>query len=86
MKGRWRMDGDLPFVSVIMPVRNEADFIARSLGAVLAQAYPPERMEIIIADGMSTDGTRAEIVRLAAQHPQHALTLIDNPRKSCRRA
>lgn len=75
------MDADLPFVSVIMPVRNEADFIARSLGAVLAQDYPPERMEIIIADGMSTDGTRAEIARLAAQHPQHALTLIDNPRQ-----
>lgn len=80
MEEPWRMADDLPFVSVIMPVRNEADFIARSLGAVLAQDYPPERTEIIIADGMSTDGTRAEIERLIAQHPDRAITLIDNPR------
>jgi hypothetical protein len=30
-------DSSLPFVTVIMPVRNEGDFIARSLGVVLAQ-------------------------------------------------
>jgi succinoglycan biosynthesis protein ExoA len=50
-----------PFVSVIMPVRNEADFIERSLGSVLNQDYPKDRMEVIIADGCSTDSTR-EIV------------------------
>ncbi len=70
-----------PHLTVIMPVRNEADFIARSLGAVLTQDYPPERMEIIIADGMSTDGTRAEIARLAAQHPRIPIRVIDNPRQ-----
>jgi glycosyltransferase involved in cell wall biosynthesis len=75
------MTDELPFVSVIMPIRNEADFIARSLGAVLAQDYPPERLEIIIADGMSSDETRAEIARLAAQHPERAITVIDNPRQ-----
>lgn len=74
------MIDELPFVTVIMPVRNEADFIARSLGAVLAQDYPPERVEIIIADGMSSDATRAEIARLAAQHPERMITVIDNPR------
>ena len=51
-------DVDLyPLVSVIMPVRNEADFIEESLGAVLAQDYPKHRMEILVADGMSTDST-----------------------------
>lgn len=50
------------FISVIMPVRNEEDFIARSLGAVLAQAYPPEAMEILVVDGDSTDATR-EVIR-----------------------
>ncbi len=34
-----------PLVSVIMPVRNEADHIAASLGAVLAQDYPADDME-----------------------------------------
>lgn len=51
-----------PFVSIIMPVRNEAEFIRRSLGAVLEQDYPHHRCEVIVVDGMSTDGT-AEIVR-----------------------
>ena len=45
------------FVSVIMPVRNEEAFIARSLGAVLAQEYPPEALEILVVDGESNDGT-----------------------------
>ena len=48
----------LPFVSVVLPVRNEASFIRRCLAAVLAQDYPPDRMEVIVADGMSTDDTR----------------------------
>ena len=46
-----------PFVTVIMPIRNEEAFIARSLGAVLDQDYPHDRMEILIADGMSDDAT-----------------------------
>jgi succinoglycan biosynthesis protein ExoA len=69
-----------PFVTVIMPIRNEADFIARALQAVLKQDYPHEHMEILIADGMSTDSTRAEIARVVAeQHPQMPVTVLDNP-------
>ncbi len=75
------MDDTLPFVSIIMPVRNEATFIARSLGAVLAQDYPADRLEVLIADGMSTDDTRVIIRQLAAQHPQVPVRVIDNPGK-----
>lgn len=59
-----------------MPVRNEAGFIARSLGAVLAQDYPPSRMEVIVADGMSDDGTR-DLVRAAAERDLR-IRLVDN--------
>ena len=69
-------DGLLPFVSVVMPVRNEAGFITRSLGAVLAQDYPPGRMEVIVADGMSEDGTR-DLVRAAAERDRR-IRLVDN--------
>jgi succinoglycan biosynthesis protein ExoA len=55
---------ETPFVSVIMPVRNEADFIERSLQAVFAQTYPHNSMEIIVADGCSTDATIALIEKL----------------------
>lgn len=66
------------FVSVIMPIRNEATFIERSLGAILAQDYPHDRMEVLIADGMSTDGTREVIARLMESH-DIAVTVLDNP-------
>ena len=66
-----------PTVSVLMPVRNEASFIRRSLAAVLAQDYPQQLLQIIVADGMSTDGTRAIVEELAKQHAN--VTLIDNP-------
>ena len=67
----------VPFVSVVMPVRNEGDFMTRSLGAVLTQTYPADRYEVIVADGMSTDGTRARLATLA--HAHACLRVIDNP-------
>jgi glycosyltransferase involved in cell wall biosynthesis len=68
-----------PFVSVIMPVRNEARFMARSLRAVLAQDYPFDRMEVIVIDGMSTDRTRQILRYFQAQDVR--VKLIDNPEK-----
>ena len=66
-----------PFVSVLMPVRNEEEYIERSLEAVLAQDYPSDRMEIIVSDGMSTDGTRKIVLKL--QRHYSSITLVDNP-------
>lgn len=71
---------ELPFVSVVMPVRNEADFIERSLGSVLKQDYPHDRLEIVIADGISTDGTLDVINRIAGE-TDIPITIVDNPRK-----
>jgi glycosyltransferase involved in cell wall biosynthesis len=67
----------LPFVSVVMPVRNEASFIERSVGSVLAQDYPADRLEILVADGRSTDATRAVLSGISAKAPR--VRLIDNP-------
>ncbi len=69
--------GTTVFVSVIMPIRNEARFIRRSLGALLGQDYPLGHMEILVADGHSTDGTRDIVRGLQQRHPQ--LKLLDNP-------
>jgi succinoglycan biosynthesis protein ExoA len=44
-----------------MPIRNEERFIARSLGAVLAQDLPDAAYEVLVVDGMSDDGTLAAI-------------------------
>ncbi|MEO8391822.1 MAG: glycosyltransferase family 2 protein [Chloroflexota bacterium] len=68
----------LPFVTVIMPIRNEAEFITRSLGAVLAQDYPHDRLEALIADGMSSDETRTLVQRLATDS-DIPVRIVDNP-------
>lgn len=69
---------DEPLVTVIMPVRNEAQYIARSLGAVLAQTYPAARVEVIVVDGDSEDGTGD----IAANLGGGRVTVLCNPRRT----
>jgi len=66
-------------VTIIFPIKNEAGFVRHSLGAVLEQDYPVEKMEVLVADGMSTDRTRRVIYELMAQHPHHDVSILDNP-------
>ena len=70
-----------PFISVILPVRNEEQYLERSLGAVLAQDYPSNRYEVIVVDGASTDGTRSEVERLRGDRRVPGVTLLENPRQ-----
>ncbi len=44
-----------PVVSVVMPTLNQADFIAESVESVMTQGV--ERLELIVSDGGSSDGT-----------------------------
>lgn len=67
-----------PLITVILPIRNEARYIKRAMLAVLNQDYPLEKMQILIADGMSTDATRKIIAELMAQYPEHQINIIDN--------
>ncbi|NDJ33522.1 MAG: glycosyltransferase, partial [Chloroflexi bacterium] len=68
-------------VSIVMPVYNEADHIARSLRAIFAQTYPHDKIEVIIADGRSTDATRRIITDLMPEAGRLSLQLIDNPQR-----
>jgi len=60
-------------------MRNEEQYVAETLHSVLDQDYPPERLEILVVDGRSTDGSRGIVAQLASEHPSIYLTLIDNP-------
>ena len=51
-----------PFVSIIVPARNEEKVIKECIDSLLNLDYPKNKYEIIVADGMSTDKTR-EIVK-----------------------
>lgn len=52
---------NLPTVSIVMPSLNQAQFIDESIDSVLSQSHP--RLELIVADGGSTDGTQAVLAR-----------------------
>jgi len=67
----------MPFMSVIVPVRNEALFIGHTLEQLLRQDYDPERFEVLVADGRSTDGTPEIVQEMQARHAN--LHLLDNP-------
>jgi GT2 family glycosyltransferase len=71
--------GDLPFVSVILPIYNEAGFIEPCVQSLLDNTYPRDRMEVLIIDGGSTDGTRDIASRLAERDSR--VRLLDNPHK-----
>jgi len=66
-----------PRVSIVMPCRNEAPYIAACLESVLATDYPLDRVELLVVDGRSDDGTREIVERYAARHS--CVQLIDNP-------
>ncbi len=68
-----------PLITVVVPVRNEARFIEDTLTQILEQDYPAERLEIIVADGGSEDGTSQIVAGLAARFPQ--IRLVNNPGK-----
>jgi succinoglycan biosynthesis protein ExoA len=69
----------VPFVTVIVPVRNEGKCIERTITKLARQSYPADRFEIIVADGLSTDDTVAIVRGLQDQFDN--IRLISNPRQ-----
>ena len=69
----------VPRVSVIIPCRNEVRHIAACLDSLLANDYPKERLDVLVVDGMSDDGTRAVVERYTRTH--RFTRLLDNPQR-----
>jgi glycosyltransferase involved in cell wall biosynthesis len=70
-----------PFVSIIIPCRNEEDFIAKCLDSILKNDYPKEKMEVLVVDGQSRDGTREIVEKFKIQNSEFKIRLLDNPKK-----
>ena len=68
-----------PRVTIAMPAYNEEKFIEACIKSVQAQDYPAELIEILVADGRSTDKTREILARLAESDPR--IKTIDNPER-----
>lgn len=71
----------MPSVSIIIPCYNEQSTIRSLLEAIYGQTYPRREMEVVIADGLSTDRTREEIAAFAASHPDLRIAVLDNPKR-----
>ena len=69
----------VPFVSIIVPCRNEVRYLGPCLDSILGSLFPRHRLEVLVADGMSTDGTR----ELAAEYARRYATVsvVENPRR-----
>jgi succinoglycan biosynthesis protein ExoA len=70
------------FVSIIVPCYNEETTIGLLLSAIAKQTYPISSIEVIIADGLSSDRTRSVIAGYRQENPNLQVAIIDNPKRT----
>jgi GT2 family glycosyltransferase len=68
---------ELPLVTIGIPCLNEEAHIERCIQDAVAQEYPPEKIEVVVADGGSADRTR-EVLKVQAARDQR-VRWVDNP-------
>jgi chlorobactene glucosyltransferase len=69
--------GGWPFISVVVPARNEARNIERALTSHLASDYPA--FEVVVVDDGSTDSTPSILARLGARSPRLRVVSAGEP-------
>src|SRR5690606_4134044 len=72
--------GTIGRVSIVIPMFNEARHVPRLVDDLARQDYEGE-LEVIVADGGSTDGS-AELLETHAEKAGLALTVVDNPERA----
>lgn len=70
-------EAELPFVSIILPIRNERHHIGSCLDSILSGSYPAQRLEVLIVDGCSDDRTSDIVSDYCGRHDN--LRLLTNP-------
>ncbi|MFX1535009.1 MAG: glycosyltransferase family 2 protein, partial [Promethearchaeota archaeon] len=60
---------DLSLISIIIPCRNEEEFIDKCLDSVVGNDYPKGKVEVLVVDGMSDDRTREVIETYTRRYP-----------------
>jgi cellulose synthase/poly-beta-1,6-N-acetylglucosamine synthase-like glycosyltransferase len=71
----------LPKVSLIVPAKNEGKVIARCMSTLLSLDYPREKMEILVVDGSSEDGTTSICSAFAKRFP-HVVKVLREDRST----
>lgn len=72
---------DIPYVSVIVPARNEEETIASCLLSISENTYPRDKYEIIAINDRSTDNTESEINKVADKIPNLRIKKLEKERK-----
>ena len=74
---------ELPFVSALIVMRNEQNYIEPSLMSFVNQTYPKDRYEIIIVDGESTDNTLNIVKRIIQEYASESfkIRIVNNPKR-----
>ncbi|MDT7890075.1 MAG: glycosyltransferase [Desulfurococcales archaeon] len=71
--------GFRPAVSIVVPTYNEAYLIERKLDNIYSQDYPKDRVEIVVVDSSSSDGTAERVLAWASKHPDASLRVVVEP-------
>lgn len=77
-----RQDQSMPCVSFMIVARNAEKHLTNLLADYLRQDYPVEFRELIMVDGGSADDTKKVAQDFALQHPELAITILDNPKQT----
>ena len=67
-------------ISVIVPIYNEEKYLEACVRSIAEQDFPKEELEVIFADGMSTDRSREILSELSLRHPY--MRVVDNPQRT----
>lgn len=71
---------EAPFISAIIPCRNEEHYIRPCLDSIIACDYPKDRLEILVVDGMSDDKSRLIVEGYTRQYPY--IRLLNNVKRT----
>jgi len=72
-------ESENPTISIVIPCRNEKGYIGACLDSILNQGYPHDKLDVIVVDGMSDDGTRDVVLEYSRKY--NFIRLTDNKRR-----
>jgi glycosyltransferase involved in cell wall biosynthesis len=71
---------ELPFASLVVPIRNEIKFLEKLIDSLLNQDYPRDKIELIFVDGESDDGTYERLLKLTRDYA--FIKVLKNPNRT----
>lgn len=71
------IEGEYPFVSIMVPAHNEGVVICKTVESLLALDYPQDRYEIIVINDNSSDNSAELLAGIQSRNPGRQLVVIN---------